>query len=60
MDRKSIFKDICEKIDFDLVDGSEKEAVEAMVQVCAAVWVDRPNQARKLEKAIIAIFGKEK
>jgi hypothetical protein len=51
------FEAICEKIDFDMVEGSEKKAVEAMIQVCADLWADRPEQARKLEKAIVAIFS---
>lgn len=50
---------ITAKVDWSMLDRETREQVEAMVEVCADLWLGRSEQARKLEKAILELWGNE-
>ena len=48
---------ITEKIDWTRMDPKTRAQVEAMIEVCADLWLGRSEQARKMERAIVALWG---
>jgi hypothetical protein len=48
---------ITEKVDWAILDRETRDQVKVMIEVCADLWLGRPEQARKLEKSIISLWG---
>lgn len=54
---QELYKQITEKIDWGVIDPETQKQVEVMIEVCADLWLGRSEQARNLEKAIVALWG---
>ena len=54
---QNLIDQITEKIDWSMLGPETRAQVEAMIEVCADLWLGRPDQARKLERAIVALWG---
>jgi len=52
-----IIEQIKEKIDWAMLDRETRDQVKVLIGVCAHLWNNNSAQARKLESAIVALWG---